>query len=63
MPLYEFECENCGFQFEEMIKLKDTGEEIECPKCQNRAKKLISGLRTKHFSWASWRVTEETNRK
>ncbi len=39
MPFYEFEC-TCGEITEELVKMGT--EEIECPKCGAKAKKIIS---------------------
>mgnify|MGYP003574504155 CR=1 FL=1 len=42
MPLYEFECEQCGNQFEELKSSTDTSSP-ECPSChQTKTKKLVS---------------------
>ncbi len=41
MPLYEFQCENCGNQFELRQKFSDEPAS-ECPKCGGPVKKLIS---------------------
>ncbi len=41
MPTYEYECVDCGYQFEEFQSI--TADPIDsCPKCAGRAKKLIS---------------------
>ena len=41
MPIYEFECEECGSRFEELL-LGDAGE-IACPRCgSTRARRLMS---------------------
>jgi len=40
MPLYEYECESCGFEFEELSK-KDSNS-IECKKCGKTAKRKMS---------------------
>ncbi|MFH1213861.1 MAG: zinc ribbon domain-containing protein [Candidatus Neomarinimicrobiota bacterium] len=44
MPLFEYECQNCGEVFEELVfSSRVTDDEIKCPHCGlNRAKKLIS---------------------
>jgi putative FmdB family regulatory protein len=33
MPIYEYECTNCGEKFEAHRKIADSGSEIKCPKC------------------------------
>ena len=59
MPLYEFQCTNekCQETFEVDIKLRDLEKTtVHCPKCLERAKQIITPLRTKHVSWSSWRI-------
>jgi putative FmdB family regulatory protein len=41
MPLYEYECENCGHRFEVIQKFSDPPL-TECPKCQGEVRKLPS---------------------
>ena len=31
MPIYEYDCENCGHRFEKLLKRTD--EPVACPKC------------------------------
>lgn len=33
MPLYEYKCNDCGFQFEELRNIADMNQPIKCPKC------------------------------
>jgi putative FmdB family regulatory protein len=41
MPIYEFECEQCGGRFEELVASVDAA--VACPSCGSaRARKLIS---------------------
>ncbi len=39
MPVYEFECPN-GIITEKLVRMNT--KEIMCPKCRNKAKKIIS---------------------
>ena len=43
MPIFEFSCENCGWEFEELLRSIDTSE-VSCPACDSRQvyKKLSS---------------------
>ncbi len=41
MPLYEYRCEECNFEFEVRQKFSEAPKE-ECPKCGGKVKKLIS---------------------
>ncbi len=46
MPLYEFSCNDCGREFEELV-LKEQ-DQVFCPDCgSSRAQKLISAVRFK----------------
>lgn len=42
MPLFEYICENCGYEFEELIV--DSDSEIKCRKCDSLAKRKISSF-------------------
>jgi putative FmdB family regulatory protein len=33
MPLYEYKCNECGENFEKMVRLSDTAMPQECPRC------------------------------
>jgi putative FmdB family regulatory protein len=33
MPIYEYKCEDCGHQFETLVR---GNEEINCPKCKGK---------------------------
>jgi len=41
MPIYEFKCDQCGREFEELVM--NSREKVRCPDCgKTRVKKLIS---------------------
>jgi putative FmdB family regulatory protein len=41
MPVYEFQCEDCGERFEELVSSKATA--VACPACGlERARRLLS---------------------
>ena len=45
MPVFEFACENCDQEFEELVLRRD--EIIQCPACgSQKAKKLMSRFAT-----------------
>ena len=47
MPIYEYVCEQCGNQFEEIVSSAAT-DCPPCPKCaSNNTKKLMSTCRTR----------------
>ncbi|MFZ5433225.1 MAG: FmdB family zinc ribbon protein [Calditrichota bacterium] len=33
MPIYDYDCRNCGGEFEELRRLSDRDEDVECPYC------------------------------
>jgi putative FmdB family regulatory protein len=42
MPIYEFECEECGTRFEELVAM---GAAVACPNCgADRARRVYSSL-------------------
>ena len=49
MPIFEFRCEDCGNEFEElMLGSQAQSSEAACPKCQSRhTKKILSGFRAR----------------
>jgi len=42
MPTYEYECTKCGYRFESFHSI-DSVSKKKCPKCKNKAQRLISG--------------------
>jgi putative FmdB family regulatory protein len=40
MPTYEYECQNCGHEFEVFQSIKDAPKKT-CPKCRGRVKRLL----------------------
>jgi putative FmdB family regulatory protein len=53
MPIYEYRCEACGHEFEQLQKISDEPLK-DCPECGEPAlKKLISaaGFRLKGSGW------------
>lgn len=53
MPIYEYQCQECGHQLEAMQKMSDAPL-VECPACNKSAlKKLISaaGFRLNGGGW------------
>lgn len=49
MPIYEYQCLECGEKFEKLVRSMNSPQEIECPKCGGRkVEKLLSafGLQT-----------------
>jgi putative FmdB family regulatory protein len=36
MPLYDYECQSCGSQFDTLRKTTDEDHDVECPKCHEK---------------------------
>jgi len=51
MPIYEFQCQKCGYKFEQLVL---GHEKPRCPKCQS--------LRLKKFFSAPSRVGKENSK-
>jgi len=56
MPIYEYQCENCGKQFEIFQKIADPPLS-ECRVCKGRLHKLISQC-SFHLKGTGWYVTD-----
>lgn len=41
MPIYEYRCQKCQYQFEEIQKMSDPPVAV-CPKCNGQVERLIS---------------------
>jgi putative FmdB family regulatory protein len=53
MPLYEYQCHNCGKQFEKMVRFSEIDLSQTCPDCQSQdTRKKISTIASlgKHLS-------------
>jgi putative FmdB family regulatory protein len=51
MPLYDFECSKCGHQYEALLKMDESHEALQCPKCKaKKPRKLFKSLRTNSWS-------------
>jgi putative FmdB family regulatory protein len=56
MPLYEYQCEKCGHQFELIRKFSDPPLEV-CPKCGGKVRKLMSSPAIQ-FKGTGWYITD-----
>ena len=56
MPIYFYECEDCGEKFEILVGVVNSSKKLICPKCKSEnLKKLLStfGVRIGNFSTGS----------
>lgn len=55
MPLYEYECENCGRIFDLHLKISDLSNDVVCEECDGDAKRIITlghgGIQDDHPVW------------
>ena len=56
MPLYEYECDNCGHRFERIQKFSDDLVSA-CPLCDGKVRKLVSSPAIQ-FKGTGWYVTD-----
>lgn len=56
MPIYEYECMNCGKHFEHMQKITEAPLSL-CPFCSGKVKKLVSNC-SFQLKGSGWYVTD-----
>jgi putative FmdB family regulatory protein len=56
MPLYEYECDDCGHRFEKIQKFSDPLIET-CPACGGTVRKLLSSPAIQ-FKGSGWYITD-----
>jgi|YelNatPaOPRAMG01_1025707.scaffolds.fasta_scaffold00770_19 putative FmdB family regulatory protein len=56
MPIYEYECQDCGEDFEIFVLSVSKADEVECPKCHSRNIKRKISL----FGWAGSKGSSST---
>jgi putative FmdB family regulatory protein len=56
MPLYEYQCQNCGHRFEKIQKFSDK-QIKKCPECGGRVEQVISAPAVQ-FKGSGWYVTD-----
>lgn len=57
MPLYEYQCDQCGGRFERIRKFSDPPLDEPCPSCGGPIQKLISSPAIQ-FKGKGWYVTD-----
>ncbi len=62
MPTYEYKCKKCNHQFEEFQSI--TSEPLtDCPKCDGRVERVISGGAGFVFKGSGFYITENRSEK
>ena len=56
MPIYEYECNQCGARFEQKQKFTDPPVDV-CPECQGAVRRLIHPVGIV-FKGSGWYVTD-----
>ena len=56
MPLYEYQCDQCGHRFEVIQKFSDAPVTV-CPKCGGPVQKLLSSPAIQ-FKGSGWYITD-----
>ncbi len=61
MPLYEYQCQLCNNNFEEIFPLKQWNIKPDCPICGGRSKKLLTlgGIQDDHPVWLDNSVRDQ----
>ncbi len=62
MPTYEYQCKDCGFQFEEFQSIADAPLE-ECPSCHGQLVRLMSGGAGLIFKGSGFYITDYKQNK
>jgi len=64
MPIYSYQCSDCGYEHEEIQKFSDPPLEV-CPECGGRLEKQMSApsLHFKGKGWASDGYSSSSNEK
>jgi putative FmdB family regulatory protein len=56
VPLYEYECKQCGHRFEKIMKFSDDPIKV-CPKCGGEVEQMVSAPAVQ-FKGSGWYVTD-----
>lgn len=62
MPIYEYQCPQCGKVFEDWVQLSDAAATRPCPGCGAAARHILSNT-SFVLKGGGWYVTEYGNRK
>lgn len=61
MPIYEYECRECGNKFDQYFPLKEFDAPTKCPDCSGEGKKILTcgGVQGDHPTWLDDPVLQE----
>jgi putative FmdB family regulatory protein len=62
MPIYEYVCNSCGYEFEEWQKITDAPV-LKCPSCGKRKVERLVSLSAFHLKGSGWYVTDYAGKK
>ena len=54
MPMYEYECEDCGHSADKLRKLEDRDAPIECSECESKMIRVTSIPAPAQFKGTGW---------
>ena len=47
MPIYEYKCDECGSEYEQIRRMSDADRDLECPSCKSHeVKRQLSSFAT-----------------
>jgi putative FmdB family regulatory protein len=62
MPIYEYQCSECGDEFEKMVRFSEADRNPACPACQSEnTKKKISTFASLGSSFNGTNVSANSN--
>lgn len=51
MPIYEYQCSDCGEEFEKLVRLSEADAKPECPNCEShKTQKRLSTFASHGFA-------------
>ena len=60
MPIYEFACQDCSYEFEKIQSFSDSSTP-DCPNCQGRHVLRRMSAPAIHFKGSGWYITDSKN--
>jgi len=67
MPLYEYRCEKCGFEFEKLVNTNESSSFSDCGRCGAKAEKSVSSfssvVRGSSHESADMKIGREANKR